>query len=507
MYKVMIADDEPFIIEGLYDALDWSAYELEIVGTAENGQAALHLLGNKEIHILITDISMPVMNGLALIRQARRMNPNLHVIILSGYNDFDYLKEGMQLGIENYLLKPINLQELKATLEAIIEKLDKRQNEHSHWQEEDKSVLRDNIVNRWLNKEIESIELYERAEVLGIDLWQNYYQVLLISTESEPALSRRKQLQLLERGQWGIPFHDRDGIAGLVLLMESKDDGVERLDGLRSEILKTIPDTTFHVALGDVVESEGQAWLSYAQAKKAMEFIIIHPERELLYYRELSIEKLSEETEVSFEWGEYGKLLAAKDKEALYELMDHDFARIAKVRGVSPGMIQSAALEMLIQLKMELNHIKKTELPKLIQEDMVQRIIHADSLQVVTEVIKEMTEKVIETLENDMKSPVIQKILKRIDHNCAEELSLKSLSSEYNIHPVYLGRLFQKEVNETFSEYLNRSRIEQAKTLLSESNLKVNEIARRVGYWEMGYFYKQFKKYVGISPKEYQLLL
>src|SRR4051794_8645973 len=123
MYKVFIADDEPFIIEGLYDIVDWSELGMEIVGQAENGLEAMEALKRIPADILITDISMPKMNGLDLIRATRSFQPDLKIIVLSGYDEFAYLKEGMALGIENYLLKPINLEEFKATLHTIAEKL------------------------------------------------------------------------------------------------------------------------------------------------------------------------------------------------------------------------------------------------------------------------------------------------------------------------------------------------------------------------------------------------
>lgn len=97
-------------------------------------------------------------------------------------------------------------------------------------------------------------------------------------------------------------------------------------------------------------------------------------------------------------------------------------------------------------------------------------------------------------------------VLSEIHEHYADELSLKALGARYHIHPVYLGQLFQKETGDNFTEYINRYRIEKAKELLKNSPLKVHEIARKIGYWETGYFYKQFKKYVGISPTEFKAL-
>ncbi|MCU6712964.1 response regulator transcription factor [Paenibacillus sp. J5C_2022] len=507
MYKVFIADDEPFIIEGLHDAIDWTSLELAIVGSAENGQQALDALEKTHVDILITDISMPVMNGLELIRKARQIHPGLHVIILSGFNDFDYLKEGMRLGIENYLLKPINLHELKATLDGVIEKLDKRNRQAVSWQEEDISVLRDNIIYRWLNREIGSGELHERAEMLGIDLMQEYFLVVMLGMGQLSEDARRHLFRLLEQDtQHGIPFHDRDGNVGIVMALQREEDGGAVVSRLLDRLREAKPEEMIRVAIGEVASGEEQAAASYAQAKKAMEFVLIHPERELLQYSELAVDGTAGQG-FALDWGEYARHLAAKEKEQLLGLIEEDFGRFSQEQGVTPGRLQSLALELMVQLKIELGSIKKTEVPELIRENTVERIMRADSLGGMIEVVREIAEEAVDSLVRDTKSPVIQQILDRIQDNCAEELSLKSLSAEYNIHPVYLGRLFHKETNETFSEYLNRYRIDRAKALLGETHLKVSEIAREVGYWEMGYFYKQFKKYVGVSPKDFKALL
>jgi two-component system response regulator YesN len=507
MYKVFLTDDEPFILEGLRDALDWSSYELEIVGTAENGLKALERMKECRADILITDISMPAMNGLELIREARALNRDLHVVILSGFNDFDYLKQGMRLGIENYLLKPINLQELKATLEGIIEKLDRRGRGADDWLREDIGVLRDNIVNRWLGGEIGPGELNERAEMLGLELDREFVQVVLVKTGSREETLLPELQRLAEGEAGGIPFRDREGVAGIVMFPERQEDGEANVRRLLDKVRDRLPDERVRISAGEVVTGEDQAGRSYEQAKKAMEYAFIHPELELLAYGALATDRLSADKSLSLDWGEYAKLLAAKEKERLLARIDEDFARLAEAPGMTPARLQNAALELMLQLKLELGAIKKTAEPGLIGEDAPGRVMEARTLAGMTGVVKEVAEAAVESLVSDTKSPVIGQILSLIQENCAGELSLKSLSAKYNIHPVYLGRLFQKETGESFSEYVNRFRIERAKELLGDARLKVNEIARLVGYWEMGYFYKQFKKHVGVSPTDYKALL
>ncbi|WP_048747000.1 response regulator, partial [Paenibacillus sp. P22] len=156
MYRVMLVDDEPFIVEGLQDAIDWSAFDLEIAAVAGSGKAALEQLKRQPVDLLVTDITMPGMSGLELIREARGILPGLKAIILSGYNEFDYLKEGMTLGIENYLLKPVNFKELRATLAATAAKLDAEEEPPElALSEEELGILKDRILYRWMRGEID----------------------------------------------------------------------------------------------------------------------------------------------------------------------------------------------------------------------------------------------------------------------------------------------------------------------------------------------------------------
>ncbi|MNJ40257.1 HTH-type transcriptional activator Btr [compost metagenome] len=163
-------------------------------------------------------------------------------------------------------------------------------------------------------------------------------------------------------------------------------------------------------------------------------------------------------------------------------------------------------MEWLIRFKMLLQKITHTEEPELYKGGLSQ-IRRTSTVAGLIEMIKEAAAMTVGLLDRDVKSPVVQQVLNYIHDSYNQDLSLKVLGSMYNIHPVYLGQLFHKEVDETFTEYINRYRIEKAKELLRTTNLKVQEIARNVGYWETGYFYKQFKKYVGISPTEFKGLI
>ncbi|WP_019913483.1 response regulator transcription factor [Paenibacillus sp. HW567] len=508
MYKVFIVDDEPFIIEGLYDIVDWAGMGMEIVGRAENGQEALEALTSLRADILITDISMPLMNGLDLIRAVRRIQPALKVIILSGYDEFGYLKEGMTLGIENYLLKPINLEEFKATLSNAVEKLnmsraEDEMNAHSI------SILRDNVMHRWLRDQIAPEEFRERAELLGLQM--NKPLLLAALLRPGPGFGSAEFLQAvgeaLASSSSIILFQDIEGDAVLLHGLSEYQRGKEEVERCHERLIGQLAAfQPLRLSLGSVVETEGGAAQSYTQAKKAQEYFMLFPERSLIRYEEIRSRTEGDGREVTQNWEQVQRLILAKDKEALLRRIDERFEQLRHMEGVTPEILQDFSMEWLIRFKMQLKEIRHSEEPELYQEGF-RRIRETASIHEWIYILKEAAAFTIDLLIRDVKSPVVQQVLNFIHESYSEDISLKTLGAQFHIHPVYLGQLFSKEVGDTFTEYINRYRIEKAKEELRYTSCKVQEIARNVGYWETGYFYKQFKKYVGISPTEYKGLV
>ncbi|MHA0856839.1 response regulator transcription factor [Paenibacillus sp. CMAA1364] len=503
MYKVFIVDDEPFIIEGLYDIIDWAELGMEIIGHAENGLDALKALQTTPADILITDISMPLMNGLDLIRSVQEYLPQLKVIVLSGYDEFSYVKEGLTLGIENYLLKPINIEEFEATLNLIVEKL-YNSNETHGVNEHSMMILRDHVINRWMRKQISPLEFKERVDMLGIAVHTQHVLVSLLRLEHSNDEVFQSILSALNGYDNIIAFRDMDGDIGLVFSFDDLDQGKIDVEVTHTELISLLSDHyAIHLASGSIEKTEQGAHDSYTNAKKVQEYFMIFPNRDMISYEDIKDRESNSERHLHMNWNEYVKLMMGKNKEELIQLVEEDFKTIQQIEGISPSYVQDVAMEWIIRFKMQLEEIQHTDLSDMYQKYLDQ-IRYVSSIEELIDIMKDVVTVTVDSLTHDMKSPIVSQVLKYIDESYDKDLSLKTLGELYNIHPVYLGHLFNKEVGESFAEYINRYRIEKAKDLLRSTQMKVQEISRTVGYWETGYFYKQFKKYVGISPKEYK---
>ncbi|WP_074011341.1 response regulator transcription factor [Numidum massiliense] len=535
MYKVFLVDDEPFIVEGLYAIVDWSHFGLEIVGQAEDGRQALEALSQVPVDILITDIRMPNMDGLTLIRRAKELNEEMKVIVLSGYDDFDYLKEGMVLGIENYLLKPINIEELKKTLRSTVEKLDTSIADTVYGRE-NMDIIRDNILYRWLTNAIDGEELKMRLCMLGVQLDGPYYLVAVIEVipyeEGEtsfaqgfsdvPSPAVREQLYLTydivrnkvqERCQT-VCFRDKAGQTVVIFSLENrraaKVEATEWLHALYEDLQGAVCCEVV-IGIGGDVSGKALAAKSYADAQLAAQYYLIEPKTHVLEIEQLSPVALSRTPAFQLDLPAYAATLLARDRQALFQLIDADFARLQGQSGVTPAHLQTAAIDIIVHIQQSLNNVCKgsrTQASTLtVYRHMFARVFQAPSIDALKTYVKVVAKTAMDSLTpQDEVTPIVQQVLRHIDAHYAEGLSLKMLGQTYNVHPVYLGQLFQKETNESFSHYVNRYRIEKSKQLLRETHLKTREIARKVGFWDASYFYRQFKRYVGVSPTEFRNL-
>ena len=168
MYSVLLVDDEESVLSALKDSIGWQELGVDTLLTASNGRAALDLFESGQIDLLVTDICMPVMDGMELIRNVRRLRPETHCVLLTAYGEFEYAKEAIRLGVDNYLLKPMARDEMIQTIQTALDNVYKRRSNS-------RTLLQENVLRRWASGTISGEELSERAAVLGINLYQPVY--------------------------------------------------------------------------------------------------------------------------------------------------------------------------------------------------------------------------------------------------------------------------------------------------------------------------------------------
>ncbi|MCM0647326.1 response regulator transcription factor [Clostridium swellfunianum] len=508
MYKVMLVDDEILILDGLKELIDWETLGLEIVNTSLNGEEALKEFTEVNPDIVITDISMPKMNGLMLIKEIKAISDRTRFIILSGYDEFNYAKEAIRLGIENYILKPINEEELEATLKNTIEKL-KLSSKLPVLEKKKIEILKENILYRWVTNNISSYELKEREFVLDIKLGLSFYMAGIINLKK---CDNHKTYEiylaikdLAEKMLDCSVFRDLDN--NIVIIYGSNDyetinkDFQDMIESVET-ILEEKYSIFYFITLGSIENGHENAHKSYQTASKIQDYLLIYGYNKIITYDMFSsMEGFIEDSQLDAK--EFNKVFLSKDLESVETYIGKIFDNLTTQARITPEGIYDIAIKMIFLITQLSDELK---LPGWDKKENVKSLITEVLSFKTTEEIKEVvllkSREFINLVNEEQSSisPIVQQVISHIDKHYGEELSLKTLAQKYNINPSYLGQVFNKEIGESFSDYLNKIRNEKAKELLLNTNLKVNEIAVKVGYIDTSYFYRKFRDYFGISP-------
>lgn len=513
MYKVMLVDDEPFILEGLAASIPWDNYNLHLAAQALDGESAWREILENGIDILITDIRMPKLNGVELLGRIRERSLPVKCIVLSGYSDFEYVKESARLGIENYLLKPVNLEECCATLEELVRKLDLEKADQAILTQ-GKEVLRENILQRWMSGAIDEGELKNKSELLGLQLDGGFRAAVVC---------------------WGERWGEKEAGSGgdvLALCREVVDSAglghsilqpFERVcllfrgataEGTLQKALTALETVLSRVgqigvqakaAVGNYQASYRDVGLSMNRAHRMIEYQYTRPGHRITSYEDYLREKQTIPGQVNAFFGKLAEVTVSGGKAEVMELLENLLAAIPEGLLRSDQLYSICIMTVLRILQaaapLQLSAMPQLERMRNRMSDIYEYRESADILDWTRGQVG-MLMDFLEQQRGNYSEPVTY-LLFQIKHHCMDEMNLKTLAGEMDMNPFYLGQLFYSETGQHFTEYLNRQRIEHAKELLRGS-CSVKEAARRSGYLNWSYFYTVFKKYVGMSPNDYR---
>lgn len=525
MYKVILVDDEPHILEGMNYLINWEEYGIEIVGRAASGIEALQMISQeKYVHLLITDVKMPEMSGLQLIHAVKQSHPHIKCIILSGFDDFQYVKEAVKLGIENYLLKPVNREELSSTLLNITEKIENELYEQIR-KNQSFNVLKENILYRIITNEIGKEELLQKAQFLHIDLDCSNYIVGIIniiysSREKENLTIRDKQKlnyavrnileEFIGKHQLGTVFSDLSG--NLIVLVHHRMYAVDKtailpvLEQCKS-IVSSMLKLDLFITLGSFEQDHEFISKSYDLAKDLQEYQLVYPRNSILFHEDILSLHAQSQQSLTIDYESFNKLLASQKTESLMLFIDQVFEQFKQGAPITPAHVQNITMEMFIQVRNTAKQLaKNNHYPSFEYKALISGFKHLQNADELHSWLKKITLSAVNILadSDERMNPAIKQILYYIHHNYSKDISIKMLSANFNINAAYLGQLFKEETGEILSNFLLKLRMEQAKQLLIHTRLKAGEIALEVGYNEANYFYKAFKKHAGISVSEFR---
>ncbi len=522
--NVMIADDEVQIRKGLRMKMDWEKEGFSIVVEASDGQEALEMLSKYNIDIAITDIKMPIMDGIEFFKQCHIKYPELKIIVLSGYADFEYVRSAMQVGVKDYLLKPVAPDELVETLQKVRVEIEKERSElientrirkemHNQLQELQEQYLLHLVKEEWseLTMAFERLHHLQLKELTSKDTMFQFVTVEIRTSEEVKEDLQEMQLpfqmicrEFAAERENIYAFYDPSYSNMLHFLVRIPFNSQFNIKAFAQDIQKTVNSfLKVETVIGIGKEVKGlsefkngyiSSLLSWSQSKVGNQSQVV--------------DHLLKEDMVEFSPHVERKLINAienLDSELFRATIESILGKNKSYSVISFVFLANRLLLLLSSLarKYDLDMTK-------IQNFLVvsrQSVWELNSQQKVMNQLIELGKEMIDKLQQERRSGgshIVEGVRRYLEKNYANDITLTILAKQFHINGTYLSDIFKTHVGQTFSDYLINLRIENSKGLLQDAQLKITDVAHLVGFSNSGYFSTVFKKHVGQTPVEYR---
>ena len=534
--KVFLVEDEMVIRRGIKNSIDWEKEGYIFCGEASDGELAYPMIIKEKPDILITDIRMPFMDGLELCKLVKKELPNIKILILSGYDEFDYAKEAIRLGVTEYLLKPISSGKLLEALNGVSESIRR--------EKEDKDLVRKYMEEMRENTEHEKQKFFEQmiagnlsmADALEtgkkyeMNLSAGMYNLLLFRfTLGE---ENRKSGELLGEAEYAIEklterleyvFEFQRGVEGWAFLLmadneEQMSERVKELSKDLEEIMKNYSTIAYFGGIGQPVARLRELEESFREAERALAARFTMELNRIISVEDIrmaqNVDTLDDIEITSF--GEIEKTRTMWEKflnngaeDEIDEFVDVYINELPEENLKSVLMRQYIIMDAYIVMMSFCEKIEGIEGEMQAQsEELKNSMKTIQTLEEIKNYIRMLLKKIIgvrDTISGRRYSDIIEIAKDQIRKTyMSDEISLNTIAAEVGMSPSYFSSIFSKEMGKTFVEYLTEIRMDRAKELLMCSSMKTSEIGYEVGYKDPHYFSYIFKKTQNCTPKEFR---
>jgi len=535
MYKLILVDDEEEVRKGIIQKIKWQQYGFELVGEAENGREALEMAEKFTPDVVITDIKMPFMDGLQLSEELKKRFPTIKIIILTGFDKFEYAQKAVNLNVVEYALKPVSSVDFIEVLLRVKAQIDEemlRKKDMEAMQEyyvKSLPILKEKFLTYLITSKLTKEEIQEKCKNYNINLNGNRFVVAAINMdrkEKHKALKtdNRNDLDLikfavlniieeiLRNNNRGIVFIHNDMIVLISPYLE-EDRGIvfnsvqSTLEEIRQNIEKYLK-FTITIGLGTIISDVSHISDSYQNAILALDYRFIMGTNRIIWIED--IEPSSREKIVFDEIMEHdlrSSIKVGTEKEII-ETIEGLFSQLVDVNGPFKHF-QIYLLEILTTIIKTAESLN-VDLTYIFGENynLFVELYEFNDLNQVKNWFEYISIKIMNYITKDRQDSctlLVEKAKAYINKDYSDSsITINSLCNYLYISPTYFSFIFKKETKMTFINYLTQVRMDASKELIKATKLKSFEIAYKVGYAEPNYFSYCFKKHFGISPSEYR---
>ncbi|MCM3361085.1 MULTISPECIES: response regulator [Bacillaceae] len=523
MLKVLIVDDEPYIREGIKVMIDWGNYGFEICYEAGNGEDALQIILDHELDIVLTDIKMPVMSGLELIKQVKKsVDKEIRFVILSGFYEFEYAKKAIQYKVTDYLLKPIQEKELIDLLETINKGFMLLKRKEKEEEKKNKAIvdyhMKNILYDKFTSKDIEFIKgrhgefknytfinmdvvpenKQERVTVEQKKKWRDrLYSVL------ENMVQEENFLILYDIENTNMEF----SVSVIWQCLRSEVYRTNYLAKLQKKLMSEVPFKV-KIYIGSTVENIEDINASYNNVVLGKEYEYFYcADKEIIDCKKLPTFSL-EQYHLSQKWiNQYINSITENNEQRIKSVIEQIYDKFHQ-KCLHPQLIKNNLTLLIYQLsdlwnKNSNKHFSDDEYSLFIhdQKNLLSGKISMDEFLTYSLTFAHY----LYSIKNSSSKDILVKIEQDIEECYMEKLSLRKLGDKYNINSVYLGQLFSKKYGIAFKDYLNEYRIEKACQLLEQTDDRIYQIATNIGFQNPDYFIKKFLQVKKVTPRKYRL--
>lgn len=542
MYKLILVDDEQEVREGILKKVEWEKYGFDIVGQAENGREALEIAERTDPDVVITDIKMPFMDGIRLSEELSRRFPTTKVIILTGFDEFEYAQKAVKLNVVEYVLKPVSANELVEILSRVKLLIDEEKarkediNTLKEYYVKSLPILREKFMTTLITNKLHRSEIMEKAQSYNLDLNGNGFMVSVVSLDynlstedgehkglnegsgvpNEMELIKVSALNLCSeiaaKNELGIVFLQDDKI---VIIAVSKQASAEQfavntvntLEEIRTSAEKYLKSTVT-IGIGTFCTEVNELSSSYKAALSALDYRIVLGNNRTIWIADIEPQAVEKITFDELKERALISSIKVGTEAEIGETIDNLFKEVIEIKA-SIKDYQIYLLEILTTI---------TKIAKNSNIDMDDifgnnynffvELYKFNDINEVKSWVKDIALKLSNYITKDRQDTV--KLIVRQAKDYAKEnyndseITINKICEHLHISPTYFSLIFKRETKTTFINYLTKIRMEAAKELLRTTDKKTFEIAEKVGYSEPNYFSYSFKKNFGISPSEYR---
>lgn len=531
MIKVFLVEDEFVVREGIKNNIDWKAQGYEFAGEAGDGELAFPMIQKAKPDIVITDIRMPFMDGLELSRRIKKELPGIEIIILSGYEEFEYAKEGIRLGVAEYLLKPISGEDLLKAVNKIAVRIEERRREQEIREKyalemEGFFEKERGDLFRYLVTGTKTVsELLELADRLQLDLSAMWYNIVLFRAQStehghgeycDSLVEAEQKFKKLEDGGHLLLF-DRN-LEGEALLF--KADSREELEAIQTDYLEQMKNIladyehiSYFGGIGEPVNRLTELPVSFEKASHVFAHRYLLRNSGMMSSEDVEEIGSTEEEDFSFSHVDMKLVDRSRIREFLRTGNGEEAIYFVEelFKDLSTGAMKSTMFRQYLTMDAYFCVVDFVEGMQLSREEIETIDITSGTQQGIQGTIQYVVRIIRQALELREKAAsnrygdVVEEMTHYIEeHYAEEELSLNLLASHVNFSPNHLSMIFSQQTGQTFIKYLTDYRMNKARELLRCTGKRSSSISMEVGYRDPHYFSYLFRKTQGMTPTQYR---